>query len=430
MTKRLVGVIFVLVLGIGGWLLSGNLVGGQAVGERKPTGSGPNRLTVRVGRAVRVNSAQQLREFTGVIAARRRSDLSFERTGRIIEVTVDDGQKVEKDQLLAKLDVEHAVAQRDAAKASLDQAQAVYDELKAGPRKETLAAAKARVDSFGSIAKRRERDYERSQRLSLSDAVSREQVETSQYEWESAESNHKEAQAQLAELLAGTRTEQLLAQRAKVQVLEAQLQQLELDIEDGELRAPYAGRIAKRLVDEGTVVAPSTVVLELIEDNDLEARIGIPVGTSSQLKLGNQYVLNTYNARVNGELLSLLPALDSQTRTRTGVFRIATSQDDLVPGQIARLELNEQVECNGLELPSTALVAGPRGMWNIYVVNEKSTPKTIERRTVELLYTHGDSSIVTGTVQDGETIVLDGTHRVVHGQEVDIEFMDEEVAER
>lgn len=386
------------------------------------------RLVVPVARAERVQSVTQMREYTGSVVARRHSSLAFERGGRIIQVLVDDGEEVAKGQLLAKLDVEIAVVQRDAAKASLEQAQAVCDELKAGPRKETIDAAQSRVASLAAIADRLQADYRRSKRLSASDAVSREQLETTQFEWQAAKSTLDQAEAQLAELLAGTRAEKLRAQQAVIAGLEAELRKLELDVEDGDLLAPFRGRVANRVLDEGNVVTPGAVVLELVEDSALEARIGVPVNSSGQLVVGDKYTVSAFNSSVQAELVSLLPMLDGLTRTRTAVLDLpdsSSSELQMVPGQIVRLQVHESVKCEGIRLPSTALVPGPRGMWNVYVVRLAATDKVVskvERRTVELLYTLQDSVVVTGTVRDGEVIVVDGTHRVVEGQAVDIRF--------
>ena len=392
----------------------------QATGsDRESVTSGRN-IAVNVSLAEQVESVNQLREFTGTVKARRESLLAFERAGRVIEIKVDEGDQVSAGQLLATLDVEMVKARREAAKASLAQATAVLAELEAGPRKQTIAASQARVRSLTAVASRIEKDLDRAKNLLKSRAISQERFDAVQFQQQGAVSELEAAQKRLDELEAGTRSEQVTAQRASVQSMVAQLKQFDLDIEDGELRAPFGGRIAQRLIDEGSVVNSGSTVLQLIEDEFVEAWVGLPCGTAACLNVGDTHTVEVSGSKFDSELVSLRPLLDPVTRTRNAIFKLLPSDDGrAVPGEIARLQMTERVNCAGFKIPSAALVPGARGLWNIYVVDTDASPNVVQRRSVELLYTLGKDSVVKGTLEQGNAIIVDGTHRIVNGQMVE-----------
>ncbi|MCJ2544499.1 HlyD family efflux transporter periplasmic adaptor subunit [Thermostichus vulcanus] len=91
----------------------------------------------------------------------------------------------------------------------------------------------------------------------------------------------------------GTRPEQITAQQARVQQLQASLASLDVALSKSVIRAPFAGRIALRHVDEGTVVGSGQPVLRLVESGAWEARIGVPThllppeGSRQTLEVGS-----------------------------------------------------------------------------------------------------------------------------------------------
>ena len=90
-----------------------------------------------------VDSIEQTRRYTGIVRARRSSELAFELVGKIKEVLVDEGQTVQAGQVIATMDTATLQAQQAATLAQLAQTKFVMNELESGPRKEQIAAASA-----------------------------------------------------------------------------------------------------------------------------------------------------------------------------------------------------------------------------------------------------------------------------------------------
>ena len=410
MTMRLAGVLIFGMIVIAGWFRANASADNET---QKPV---DRRISVHVCTSEEINSFVRNREYTGDVKAARDSRLSFERPGLIVAVLVDEGDDVTAGQVLARIDVEQVVAQLSSVEAQLSQANAFLNELESGPRKETIAATRARLQSVDADTKRLQLDFDRFEKLIAQGAVSQERLDQTKYALAASVAQRDSVQKELDELLAGTRQEQLDAQRSAVRRLEAERKRLELDINDGTLIAPFDGQIAERFLDEGAVVDSGMPVVRIVEDKKLEAWIGIPPSATDSLANGKTYPARIGDRPVNLELVSLRKSLDPTTRTQNAVFSLdEAATSTAVPGQLVRVVLQQQVQTNGYLVPQTSLVPGPRGLWNLFVVSDDDR---IEQRSVEVLYSLGESCVVDGTLTAGEHVVSDGVHRVVAGQQV------------
>lgn len=371
-------------------------------------------LPVATLTAERVESYTRNRNYTGLLREARRSLLSFQRGGELIELLVDEGQAVEAGQTLGRLDNRHILASRARLAAQVNEAKAVLSELLAGPRKETIAAKRAELLALQSQSQVLVKQLARREQLVRTASVSREEYETFLFDAQAAEARVDVVQRQLDELLAGTRSEQIAAQRARLSQLDAQLADIAHDLEDTLLVAPFAGRISSRLIDEGVVLTSGSAVLEVIDDTHLEAWIGLPPSAARLLQIGEQHDLLVDGVRVEAVLQSLAPDISQATRTRNAIFRLNSNEAVVLPGQVVRLAIAEQVAQPGYWVPTSALTRSTRGLWSVYVVQNNR----VARRDVEFLDTVGDHSFVRGSLQPADLVIAGGTHRIVVGQQV------------
>jgi multidrug efflux pump subunit AcrA (membrane-fusion protein) len=112
-----------------------------------------------------LTSVRYQRHYTGEIVARRRSKLSFERAGLIADVLVDDGERVERGQVLARLDTAALETEKDELLAQQAAEEARLAEMVAGPRKEAIAVAQAQVEERAALAEFWQREHQRQSEL-------------------------------------------------------------------------------------------------------------------------------------------------------------------------------------------------------------------------------------------------------------------------
>ena len=382
-------------------------------------------LPVAVIPAEAVNAYTTEREYTGELVAGRSSVLGFERTGTVVNIFVDEGDRVGVGEPLAQLDTRMLAAQRQQLEAQRQEAMAQLRELEAGPRQENITTAQAAVAELEQQVSLARIQRDRREDLYTEGAISREELDRETFNTGTLEERLAQAQSELTELQAGTRSEQLHAQAARVSQLDAQLQQVDVDLEKSMLYAPFDGVVSVRSIDEGVVAGSGQAVLSLVESGPLEAKVGIPPTVADTLTIGSNQTLRLGEHTFNAPITALLPELDATSRTVTAVLTLPTT--DLTVGQTVRLVLTETQAAAGFWLPTTALVPGDRGLWTAYVLDkpidtadagQDANLYTVGRRELEAIHMEGDRVLVRGTLQAGEQVIASGIHRIVPGMQV------------
>jgi len=373
-----------------------------------------------------VDSYSVSRSYTGEIAALRSSDLGFTRGGELVEVLVEEGDRVTAGQPLAQLDTQSLQIQKRQLEAQKAEAQARLLELERGARQEDIAAAQAEVRDVENQLRLQEQQRSRREFLYEEGAISQEQLDEFAYGAETLEARLDRARSNLQELLNGTRPEQIAAQRAVVQQFEASIADINVSLNKSTLVAPFDGIVAGRQVDEGVVVGAGQTVIRLVESEAPEARIGLPEDAASRLRSGNFATVNLGTEQYNATVKSVLPEINPDTRTQIVVFQLEQSALFQVnPGQTVRVELSETIPTDGIWVPTQALTQDIRGLWSVYVLSLASEGQTgnetrfeVQPKSVEILHQESDRVLVRGTLQGGDRIVTNGTHRLVPGQQV------------
>ena len=327
---------------------------------------------------------------------------------------VDRGEHVQTGEAIARLDTQNQVAQLNQLRAQKAQAEAVLQELRNGPRVEAIASARAQVSDLQNqlaleTIRRARREY-----LQREGAISKEQLDEVAYNHKALQDRLVGAQSRLAELENGTRSEQIAAQVAAVNQLEATIADLEITIAKSTLKAPFSGVIGERRLDEGAVVNAGEAIVRLVEADVPEVEVGVPADVS-QLQIGSSQRVQIGQNRYAAKVIAIKPEVNPATRTRTVVLAVTNANSGTItPVMVARLEVTQTTATQGLWLPTTALTRSDRGLWSCFVLVEN----TVERREVEVLHTEGDRVLVRGLLKAGDRVVTKGLQRLVPGQQV------------
>ena len=319
--------------------------------------------------------------YAGKISGARSSQLGFDRGGLLAEIVVEEGVNVEQGAVLARLDKRALEAERLEIEAGLKSAQAQIVQLE------------AELELARRTEKRREQ-------LVKNNNISRQSYDEAAFRTRSLEA-------------------QLEAAKANAAQAEAQLEANAVRLDLSELKAPFAGAITVKYVDEGTVVQPGQAVFQIVENGRLEMRVGVPANAASGLDVGATYKAQAARKEISVTLLRIVDQISDATRTVTAIFGINGNPEGIRDGSIARLILEKRNNGRGFWLPLTALTEGQRGLWNAYaVVSQEDGSFTLELRPVDILYAELERAYVRGAFENGEIALKTGTHRVVPGLKV------------
>lgn len=243
------------------------------------------------------------------------AEVSFKLPGRVARRPVNEGERIEKGQIVAALetaDLEQEVALGQAEwqaaravlaeleagsrpeeiaqnEAAVDRAKARLAELEAGSRSQEIAATRATVNSTQAELERAQTDYERQRSLLEQDVISEREFETSQAAFHVATARHKESQERLGLVREGPRAEEIEQARKALREVEerlalvrkgphvesinqarARLAQAAAAVELTKVRLDYAsissplsGIVLSENVEPGEYVSPGTPVVTI-----------------------------------------------------------------------------------------------------------------------------------------------------------------------
>jgi membrane fusion protein PltH len=196
----------------------------------------------------------------------RQVQLSFNNSERIAAVLVQEGDRVHKGQLVAKLDtrrLEPQVAQAEAQAAAQRQ---VVQRLRSGSRPEEIAQARANVESAKADAVNARQQYERiksAAEMSAGRAVRQQDVDSAKAALQVAEAKLVVNERALELAVIGPRKEDIAEAEARLRANEAQLALLRQQLVDAELLAPMDGVIRTRVLEPGDMASPQKPVFSL-----------------------------------------------------------------------------------------------------------------------------------------------------------------------
>ena len=179
-------------------------------------------VTVQTGKVVRQDLVSVV-TASGEIKPRNYVNIGANVMGRIVEIYVKEGDKVRKNQVLARLESVQAQADLQAQQAALNSALAESSAAEAGLRAmdENLRTAAAGVDRARAELERAKLDYERASQLYKDKLVAKQEFDAKKSQYEALAAALREAEARLAQMKA--QREQTAAQLAAAQRRVAQV---------------------------------------------------------------------------------------------------------------------------------------------------------------------------------------------------------------
>ncbi|MEM1345598.1 MAG: efflux RND transporter periplasmic adaptor subunit [Pseudomonadota bacterium] len=320
--------------------------------------------------ALTLDSRYRIEEaFAGQIEPARSTQLAFERAGLVIEVAVEEGERVDQGAVLARLDTEPLDIER----------------------------ARIEAERAGLVADRELAEATLARRSRLK----REGFETGQ--------GFDEARFSLSSI------------ESRIRALDASLAALDLELKKSVLRAPFAGTVSARRLDEGAVVAQGTALVGLQETGRPQARIGVSAAQAARLGKGAAVRLVAGDTEIAATVASVSPDIAPGTRTVAVLVDLdpgAFAARRLRMGEVVRLRLTREVAAQGAWVPLAALSEGARGLWSVLVVAEGEAGPTVAREAVEVLHVAGAHAYVRGSIAAGQRLIVEGAHRVTVGQRV------------
>ncbi|MGD9817753.1 MAG: HlyD family secretion protein [Desulfomonilaceae bacterium] len=226
-------------------------------------------------------------------------DLSFRIAGQINNLPIMEGDRVNKGQIVAKLDTDSLEALQGGAQSEIATATAVLDELEAGYREEEIKSARALAKAAESRLANARDEYERHLNLFKGGAISASVYDSKETSFKVATEEYNNAVQRLTELERGPREEQIRAARSRLDRAKWELKRIELDIKHSSIESPINGVVLVKANELGEVILPGATVATVAEIDEVWLKGYVGEKDLGKIKLGQKanITIDTYPDR-------------------------------------------------------------------------------------------------------------------------------------
>jgi HlyD family secretion protein len=221
------------------------------------------------------------------------ADVGFKIAGRIISISVQEGDWIEKGKVLAKLDDEDLRQRLELARATLRSAQARLKKLLAGSRPEELREAEAVLHQAQFDLENKQIQYERMKALFEKRVIPKESLDNAGTGYNIAKASLQKAMENYQLVKEGPRTEDIEDAKAQVDQAQASLKLAETQLSYTVLYSPLSGTILVKSGEMGEVVNPGTSILTLANIENVWLKAYIPETELSKVKWGQEVMVTT-----------------------------------------------------------------------------------------------------------------------------------------
>ncbi|MGV8959897.1 MAG: efflux RND transporter periplasmic adaptor subunit [Stenotrophomonas sp.] len=370
----------VIVLGVLAWLL---------LGRAKPV----DVSTAPVVAIGQNNASASVLDASGYVVARRMATVSAKITGKVREVMIEEGMRVEEGQIMATLDPIDSNAQRNLAAAQ-------------------LASAKSQLGALQAQIKQADAEAQRLQTLVAQQLVSRSQFD--------------QAIAQRDSLRA-----QLVTAQRNTTVASDGLAIADLGVDNNIVRAPFSGVVTAKAAQPGEIVSPlsagggftRTGIGTIVDMDSLE--IEVDVGEAYigrvQPQMPVEATLNAYpDWKIPGHVIAIIPTADRGKATVKVRVALDLKDPRIVPEMGVRVSFLEKPVASGehkpegVRVPAEAIVQ--REQKSVaFVVGDGDT---VQAHALQTGMAMGKDRQVLSGLSAGQTVVLNPPATLKDGDKV------------
>ena len=331
-------------------------------------------------------------DASGYVVARRQATVSAKITGKVASVLIEEGQRVERDEIIARLDDANARAVLNQALAQREQARA------------NVMAAQVAFDNATPTYRRNEQQFARA-------VISAQTLDTAKANFDASRTSlHVAASA--------------------LEVAEASLALAQRNLDDTVVRAPFGGVVTVKAAQEGEMVSPNsagggftrTGIGTIVDMESLEVEVDVSENFINRVRAGQRVVakLNAYpDWDIPAHVIAIIPTADRAKATVKVRVGFEATDERILPQMGVRVSFLEEGGSGGtstrevVTVPAEAVQAnGDTG--SVFVVANGK----LERRSVRLGARSDSSQLVLSGLTAGTQVVIGELGQLTDGAKV------------
>ena len=342
----------------------------------------PLEVRVAIARAPSAeNMAQAVLNGSGYVVARRKATVSSKTSGKVVQIDIEEGMRVEEGQILAQLDDSYQVTQRNLAQSQLVELQASLTEIDI-----QIEEATSHLQRLVGLVEEH--------------FVSEDVAESAQFKLDRLEA-------------------QKLRTQKSIKVSRDRLAVQEQLLDDMKIRAPFSGIVIAKAAQLGETISPvsggggftRTGICTIVDMDSLEVEVDVNEAYINRVQQGQQASVEPTafpDTRLPAEVIAIIPTADRAKETVRVRVGFTVGDDRILPDMGVKVSFLEagakpqpvQVSV-GATVPASAL-AIDSGLPAVWLVNQNA----LEQRRVEVAESDEVATRVRSGIKVGDSVVL------------------------
>jgi RND family efflux transporter MFP subunit len=347
--------------------------------------------------AVNITKVYPSQTFTllnasGYVVAQRKAAVASKATGRLVALMVEEGNRVKKGEVIARLENDDVIAAKDQAEANLNAARHNLDQAKADLQEATIT-------------------FNRYKELITQGYVSR-------AEYDAAEARFKRSSAAAA------------AFEAAIKASAAALKGADVSLEYTLIRAPFDAVVLTKNADIGDIVTPlgaaanaKAAVVTIADMDSLQVEVDVSESSLHQVKIGQpcEVLLDAFpDSRFRGVVHMIVPTADRSKATVLVKIRFIDKDSRILPEMSAKAAFLSREVTSDEQKPRTAVnpdaLINRNGNKAVFLIKENrvvETPVTVGEKL-------GDMVEILSGVKSGDRVALRPLNKMKNGLRIKV----------
>lgn len=355
-------------------------------------------------------------QSTGTIFSIDKRDVISNVEEKIEEIYVKEGDKVEKDQVLMKLNQTDILYRIKDAKLRLSIELEGMKQLEKVGSKEfeiQLSNAKIRYEDAKNT-------YERNIQLYEENIITKVEFDKSKDDMDQLYNDYLLAEDRLKN---SNRDNEMTIQKQKIELARIEVEKLEKELENYTIKSPITGTIVDTNISESGIIKSHVSLISIQDLDHLEIILDINEYDASKIEEGDPVVItgDSFEGKVyEGEIKYVgsiaKPSEQSQSNENVVEIKVGISNNDesLKPGFSAKVDILTDKKTDALSVPYEAIFTKKGGEKVIFTVNDG----IVKEHTIKTGIGSDFSIEVTGDIEEGSSVILNPTEEIKDGVQV------------
>ncbi|TCK92776.1 RND family efflux transporter MFP subunit [Natranaerovirga hydrolytica] len=348
-------------------------------------------------------------------------------SGEVLEVYVQEGDFVQKGDVLLKIDDTDYKLQSDEARIGLNAARIQLEEARSGASNAQLIEADTSVEQAKKAVEQLEKEYDRITRLYEENFVSIQEYEQVKMQYDNAREQLRLAKAYQETTEEGATEHQIAALESQIDRASLGVELANQMVERTVVRAPIDGQIVSVEAKAGDLIGTTGYAFIIMNEDNMQVSATVPESYINNIYTGQDVVVNVPAAKsthYDGVINTVGKMPPEGSRAYPIEISLENEDELLRMGMYSSIEMIVESALDTLYVPRKALIMDNEAYY-VFVVNEENT---VERVKVKTGLSENGYVAITEGLNEGQQVVIEGTNVIEVGDEVKISTPNQESA--